>query len=231
MEALGLAVFMISACFFTVMFEHPNSNLRIVFPNDGVRLFFIAVAMALTALFIFYAPFIAPSGSYINPAVTLVNYRLKNINATDTFFYIVFQFAGGTAAVYLMAWLMGNLLTNEAINYAITLPAKNISISKAIVCELAIAFIMMLMILYTSAHKTLHRFTKIFTACLVFLYVLVAGPISGFGMNPARSFASALPAHNFNYFWIYLFCPIVGMMCAAELYLRQNNWRAMKQPC
>jgi aquaporin Z len=49
--------------------------------------------------------------------------------------------------------------------------------------------------------------------------VIVAGPISGFGMNPARSFASALPANIWTVFWIYLFAPFIGMLLAAEFYL------------
>jgi aquaporin Z len=49
--------------------------------------------------------------------------------------------------------------------------------------------------------------------------VIVAGPVSGFGMNPARSLASAIPANIWTDFWIYLFIPFAGMMSAAELFL------------
>jgi aquaporin Z len=47
--------------------------------------------------------------------------------------------------------------------------------------------------------------------------VTFVGPISGFGMNPARSFASALPAHIWTAFWIYLFMPFAGMLGAVEI--------------
>jgi hypothetical protein len=43
--------------------------------------------------------------------------------------------------------------------------------------------------------------------------------MSGFGMNPARSFASALPSGVWTAFWIYLTIPFAGMLLAAELYL------------
>ena len=62
-------------------------------------------------------------------------------------------------------------------------------------------------------------------ACLVCVYVIVAGPVSGFGMNPARSFASALPANNWTAFWIYLLVPIIAMLSAAELFLFYKRWR------
>ena len=39
-------------------------------------------------------------------------------------------------------------------------------------------------------------------------------------MNPARSFASALPAQAWTAFWIYFTAPPLGMLLAAELYVR-----------
>jgi hypothetical protein len=59
--------------------------------------------------------------------------------------------------------------------------------------------------------------------------VIVAGPISGFGMNPARSFASALPAHTWNSFWIYLVVPIAGMLSATELFLAIQTSRSLSK--
>jgi len=49
--------------------------------------------------------------------------------------------------------------------------------------------------------------------------VIFAGPVSGFGMNPARSFASAFLSGIWNSFWIYLLIPVAGMFTAAEVFL------------
>ena len=223
MEALGLAVFMVSACFFTAMMEHHSTTWHSAVPNAYSRLIIIAVAMGLTALFIFYSPVTAPSGAHINPAVTLVYLRLGTISKTDAFFYILFQMAGGVAAVYLMALLMGNLLTTAPVNYVVTVPGKNVPLMKAAFCELFISFIMITMILNTSANDKLKKYTRVFAAILVFTNVVIAGPISGFGMNPSRSLASALPAHNFTAFWIYVFCPLAGMLGACEVYITTRN--------
>src|SRR5262249_13787674 len=38
--------------------------------------------------------------------------------------------------------------------------------------------------------------------------------------NPARSFASALPAGSWRYLWIYFTAPPLGMLAGAELWLR-----------
>jgi aquaporin Z len=77
----------------------------------------------------------------------------------------------------------------------------------------------MVMVLFTSASERLKKFTRIFAGCLVCTWVIVAGPISGFGMNPARSFASALPAGIWTAFWIYLLVPVSGMLSASEVFL------------
>jgi aquaporin Z len=44
-------------------------------------------------------------------------------------------------------------------------------------------------------------------------------------MNPARTFASALPARHWADLWIYFSAPLIGMLSAAEVYVRRNGPR------
>src|SRR5438309_10537296 len=69
MEALGLAIFMISACFFAGFFESSGSFANKALASD-TRHILNGILMGATALFIFYSPFTSPSGAHINPAVT-----------------------------------------------------------------------------------------------------------------------------------------------------------------
>jgi aquaporin Z len=62
----------------------------------------------------------------------------------------------------------------------------------------------MFMVLLVSNQSKLNRWTGAFAGCLVWLYIIIEAPLSGFGMNPARSFASALPASIWTAFWLYL---------------------------
>lgn len=224
-EALGLGIFMASACFFSAMLFSERSSWYHFFPDFMARIFFMGLMMGLTALFIFYSPWTSPSGSQINPAVTLTFLRLDKMCRYDAMFFIIFQFIGGTVAVYLMRTLMGNILTDAPVSSAVTVPGKT-GIMWALITEFIIAFITMTMVLLTADHRKLKKYTRIFAGCLVCTWVIVAGPISGFGMNPARTFASALPAHTWTASWIYMIMPVAGMLSAAEVYLlvKKKKW-------
>jgi aquaporin Z len=219
MEALGLSIFMISACFFSAILEAKTSIIHSLIPDSFVRLIIMGVLMGLTALIIFYSPWTSPSGSQINPAVTLSFLRLGTISKQDAFFYIIFQFIGGTITVYIMQALMGLMLMAPPVNSAVTVPGKNVSVMTAGITEFLIAFCMITMILFTSATNKLKKYTRIFAGGFVCLYVIIAGPVSGFGMNPARTFASALPANIWTVFWMYVIAPVAGMLSATEFFI------------
>jgi aquaporin Z len=121
-----------------------------------------------------------------------------------------------------MQFLMGGLLINPPVSSVVTIPGTT-GVLPALITEFIIAFITMTMVLFTSHHHQLKRYTRIFSGCLVFTWVIVAGPVSGFGMNPARSLASALPANIWTAFWIYAIIPFAGMLSAAELFLLVNR--------
>jgi aquaporin Z len=224
-EALGLGIFMISACFFSAMLFSEKNSWNI--SNVMLKNILMGIAMGSTALFIFYSPFTSPSGSQINPAVTFTFLRLDKMCKYDAMFYALFQIIGGVAAVLIMQLLMGSILTDAPVNSAITIPGKY-GIWSALTVELIIAFITMSMVLFTADNDKLKKFTRIFAGCLVCTWVIVAGPISGFGMNPARSLASALPADIWTAFWIYMIVPFVGMLFAAEFYLMVESKSKLK---
>ncbi|MBS4065408.1 MAG: aquaporin [Chitinophagaceae bacterium] len=221
-EALGLSIFMASACYFGAMLFSPESSWYSVIKNELIRNGLMGVSMGITALFIFYSPLTSPSGAQINPAVSIAFLRIGRMCRYDTLFFILFQMAGGTITVIIMQRLMGKLLTSAPVCSVVTIPGKY-GTAVAALTELVIAFITMMMVLFTSHHRVLKNYTRIFAACLVCTWVILAGPLSGFGMNPARSFASALPAQIWTAFWIYLLMPLAGMLAAAEVFLKTSS--------
>ena len=219
MEAVGLGLFMISACAFTVLLFHPASPALQTVPDADLRRLLIGIAMGLTAITIIYSPLGKRSGAHLNPAVTLTFWRLNKIEGWDAMFYIVAQFAGGALGVLVAAQLLSCMLIGDtAVNYAVTVPGAG-GPWIAFAAEAAISFGLMMMVLIVSNRQALNRYTGLFAGSLVALYITFEAPVSGMSMNPARTVASALPAHVWSGAWLYFIAPVLGMLIAAELYL------------
>ncbi len=219
MEAWGLSIFMISAGIVSTVVLHPASPLFQTIPNPFLQRVFIGVGMGLTALGIIYSPWGKQSGAHINPSVTITFFRLGRVSPWDAAFYIFFQFIGGILGILLTAMLLGNVFTRPPIDYIVTVPGPG-GVVIAFVAELIISFGLMMVVLWTSDYPKLARFTGVFAGLLVMLYVIFESPLSGFSMNPARTLASALPAGNWTALWIYFIAPPLGMLLAAEAYVR-----------
>nr|WP_197530129.1 aquaporin [Gloeobacter violaceus] len=221
-EAWGLGTFMVSAVLFTALLEYPGWGLPQWLPEPDRRRLLIALAMGLTALCIIYSPWGKRSGAHINPAVTFTFWRLGKIRTADALFYAAAQFAGGTAGVLLSALLLGPVIAAPSVNYAVTVPGPA-GVGVAFACEFVIAFLMMTTVLHTSNRPRFAPFTGLFAGGLIVLYVGFESPFSGFGMNPARTFASALPAGVWTAAWIYFVVPVAAMLSAAEIYVRTHG--------
>ncbi len=222
-EAAGLGAFMISACLFVAALEHPASWLRHAVEDPVLRRLVIGVAMGLTAIAIIYSPWGKRSGAHLNPAVTLTFFRLGKVEPWDALFYVLAQFAGGVAGVLLAGLSLGQpVLADASVNYVATLPGKH-GIGAAFIAELVISFGLMWVVLTTTNSRRLNRFTGLFAGLLVATYIALEAPLSGMSMNPARTFGSALPAHAWTGLWIYFTAPPLGMLLAAELYLRTKG--------
>ena len=222
MEGAELGLFMISACVFVVLLEHPTSPVHQAISNDVLRRVLIGIAMGLTAVAIIYSPLGQRSGAHFNPSVTLTFFRLGRVEWWDAVFYSTAQFIGGLTGVFLSALLLGQLVAHPSVQYAVTVPGKS-GIAIAFLAEVLIAFVQMSMVLRVSNTKHLARFTGVFAGLMVATYISLEAPYSGMSMNPARTFASALPANVWTALWIYFTAPSLGMLFAAELYIRQHT--------
>jgi len=216
MESAELGVFMLAACFFTVLLQHPASPLRTAIANPTLRRVLTGAAMGATAIALIYSPWGKQSGAHLNPAVTLTFARLKKVAPWDAFFYVLAQFTGGVLGVGLASLALGASVSDHAVRFAATMPGPQ-GAGVAFIAEAAISFVLMTMVLNVT-NSSRARYTGLFAGVLIMAYISLEAPLSGMSMNPARSFASALPLRLWDALWVYFTAPPVGMLAAAELY-------------
>ena len=224
MEGALLGLFMVAACGFATLLEHPASPVREALPDGNLRRLLTGLAMGLTAIGLIYSPWGQQSGAHMNPSLTLTYSRLGKIERGDALGYIAGQFVGAIAGVLVMRTVLGMLVTHPAVRFAVTMPGPA-GPAAAFVAELVISFVLMSVVLVASNDARLARCTPLLCGTLVATYIALEAPISGMSMNPARSFASALAASQWTALWIYFTAPPLGMLAAAELYLVMRGSR------
>lgn len=225
-EAWGLGMFMMSAALFVILIEHPSFPIRGAIPSDFVRRLLIGIAMGLTAIGIIYSNWGKKSGAHINPAVTLAQYQLDRIKGQDAIWYIIFQFTGSILGIAFIQGLVPMLIADPSVNYVVTTPmATENGNLVAFICEIALSFTMLTMVLAVSNHKTLANYTGYFVGLTVALFITFEAPFSGMSINPARTVGSAFWADVWTGMWLYFLAPISGMQAAAWIYRKQYLMR------
>ena len=220
-EATCLGLFMISAFTFGVILEHPNSPLNRTVTDPLTRRFLMGLAMGGTAVALIYSPWGQQSGAHINPATTMTFFRLGKIAPWDAVIYVISQFLGALAGAILAALALSSWTSHPAVNYVITSPGSA-GVPAAFIAEAVITFVLMTVILHVSNNTRAHKLTGFCAGVLVALYITFEAPLSGMSMNPARTLASALAAQHWTALWIYFTAPPLGMLAAAEVYLRMS---------
>jgi len=218
-EAAELAIFMISACLFTTVLFHSSYPALRLIPDAALRRCLMGGAMGLTAVFIIRSPMGQRSGAHFNPAITLSYLRLGKIAKIDAQFYVVFQFIGGAAGVAVSALLLGKRLAAPSVDYAVTVPGRY-GTAAAFGAELFMSALLMGVVLWVANRPSVARYTSYIVGVLISLDVLFFAPVSGFSINPARTTGSAVVAWVWTAVWVYFTAPLLGMMGAAEVYVR-----------
>ncbi len=220
-DGLLLGLFMLSACAFTTLLEHPSSPAHAALPDPNVRRAFIGLAMGATAIALVHSPWGRRSGAHLNPGVTLAFLRLGRVAPADAAGYVAAQFAGGALGVLLSRLVLGGALAEPHVNYAATVPGPA-GAAVAFAAEFAMTFGLLTLVLNANASPRAARWTGVLAGATVALYIALFAPLSGMSLNPARTFASASVGGVWTGFWLYCVAPPLGMQAAAELYLRTS---------
>ncbi|QLH06378.1 MIP/aquaporin family protein [Nitrosopumilus ureiphilus] len=156
------------------------------------------------------------SGAHINPAVTIPMMITKKIGITDGIGYIISQLIGAVAAAATLKVILPEL--GAKVNFATQGGPSDLinkSISSGFAIEAIMTFFLVTVIFMTAVHKKaspgLHGFS---IGGIIFLIHLVAVPLTGASVNPARTFGPALISGFWEFHWLYWAAPILGGIIA-----------------
>ncbi|HEY3334966.1 MAG TPA: aquaporin [Candidatus Limnocylindrales bacterium] len=170
-----------------------------------------AVAPALLVTGLIYA-IGDRSGAHFNPAVT-VAFTLRRLFPVRLVIpYVAAQLAGAVLAAGALRWLVGDALLAGVTRPALVDPARAVAI------EAILTVILLTVILGTAdrAHIVGSN-AAIAVGGAIALCGLIALPIEGASMNPARSTGPAVMAGDLASLWIYWVGPLSGAAIAVAI--------------
>jgi aquaporin Z len=216
-EGIATAILVAGAGVYTLAVQHPASPLRAMLADPLLRRAAIGIAMGGTIAAIAYSPWGRRSGAHCNPALTFAFFRLGKVARIDACGYVLAQFAGGLAGAFVVAALWRPALAHPAVHWYVTVPGMP-GVIAAFVAELAVTATLLTAILHAMRSERWRPLTPVFAAAIVMLAITFESPLSGTGLNPARSFATAAVSGIWSGLWIYFIAPVGGMLLAASAF-------------
>ena len=160
------------------------------------------------------------SGSHVNPAVTLGLAATRRFPWTCVPAYLVAQLVGGTSAA-LTAWAVCGDRARTVAHLAATQPAPGVDIWQAFGTETVVTFILVLAVVSLASDSPVpSAVTASSIGAALAIAILISGPITGAGVNPARSLGPMIVAGEFTDWWVYFTAPLLGGTLAVTLYDR-----------
>jgi MIP family channel proteins len=160
------------------------------------------------------------SGAHFNPAVTIglaVNGRFpwRWVPA-----YLLAQFGGSTTAAAAVWCIYGGRARSIA-RLGTPSPASHVALGQTLAAEAVGTFVLVLVVVAVATDERAARTVAALSiGSALAAAILLTGPISGAGLNPARSFGPMLTADTFATWWPYLVAPLIGSCVAVALYDR-----------
>lgn len=178
----------------------------------GGKITFIGVGAAFgLAIMIAIIIFGPHSGAHINPAVSLAMWIRGRLSIRDMFLYWLSQIAAAVAAA-LMLGLLLRVSADKIINFPAT------GIARSAVFEIAFTFVLVMTVLVIPRFKKLSQYGPALVGLTVISMAIIAGPVTGASVNPARSIGPALINGQLDHLWIYTAAPLLGAFLATLVF-------------
>ncbi len=187
----------------------PNGDL------DPARLVAIALAHGLAIAFLVYAT-ANISGGHINPAVTFAAFLTKQISAAKGVMFVAAQLGGAVIGALLLLATIPDAADTNLGAHAL---GPDVSVSMGLLMEIVVTFALVFVIFATAVDPSgMGNLAPLAIGLAVLVDHILAVPITGASMNPARSFGPALVAGEWGDQWIYWVGPLIGGAAAGLVY-------------
>jgi aquaporin Z len=194
----------------------------------GIGMLGIAFAFGLAVVAMAYA--IGPiSGCHINPAITISMLVAGKISGKDAVGYIIFQFVGATlASAVLYAMISGHPSFASVPEWGLGSNGwgpgylAGYSTASAFIAETVLTFLFLFVIFGTNSRFGNSSMAGLAIGLTLVLIHLVAIPITGTSVNPARSFGPAIFAGGkaLGQLWLFMIAPVIGGVLAALVWMK-----------
>ena len=160
------------------------------------------------------------SGCHLNPAVTLAlavsgAFPWRYVPA-----YLGSQLVGAVLASLTLWATYGDPARDRAV-LAATLPTSSASIGSVLAIEAVVTFFLVLTIVSVATDSRVPKASAgLAVGFTLAVCVLIAGPLSGGAVNPARALGPMIVAGRFDGAWAYVVGPLLGGTLAALVYAR-----------
>jgi MIP family channel proteins len=178
------------------------------------------------------------SGAHFNPAITAALAAIRQIRLIDAAIYIVLQLAGSVLAVLLTKAILtkDNFPNANAVHYGATTvsDALNKSTGLGMLVEGVGTFFLVWAVVGVAVNPRAARdWAGLVIGGTLGLVVMVAAPLTGAGINPARAFGPSLvgggePVGKF--LLVYTIAPVIGALIAALVYFQMFILPGKKGP-
>lgn len=181
----------------------------------SARLVAIALAHGL-AIALLVASTAKISGGHINPAVTFAALITRKIDIQKAIMYVIAQLVGAVVGAGLLALIVPTAAQGNLGAHGL---GAGISAGGGLVAEIVLTFALVFVVFATAMDpKGLGHLAPLAIGFTIVVDHLVGVPITGAGMNPARSFGPAVVAGAWENHWIYWVGPLIGAAIAGLVY-------------
>ena len=163
------------------------------------------------------------SGGHFNPAITAGFWVTRRLGTMKALFYWIAQLLGALAAAFLLISVIPESVWRPvALGTPDLAPITDFTRMHAMILEAVLTFVLVFVFFATMVDggNLSNRLAGLTVGLTVAIGMLVAYPVTGAALNPARAFGPALVARHWSNHGVYWVGPLFGGVLAGVVYDR-----------